>query len=98
MDRAFLRAPGVLIEALDDTWVVFSALSGETHLLNDSSVALLDLLSPEMPRTHDSICAALAEDTGLPHIEVESLIQGAWEMLITGGLVRECPPAHSRVP
>lgn len=88
MAHAYVRAPGSLIEPIGDSWVAFSALSGETHLLNDTSVAILDLLSPEQPTSHEAVCAELTSASGLDQCEVEHLLAGMWETFLKAGLAR----------
>jgi len=88
----FTRAPGVQVEALagdgGDEWVAFSALSGETHLINETSAAIVDLLDEEVPASIDSIVDRIVGETGLPHDEVRLLLADAWELLLHGGLIR----------
>jgi len=88
----FTRAPGVRVEALagdgGDEWVAFSALSGETHLINETSAAIVDLLDEEVPASIDSIVDRIVGETGLPHDEVRLLLADAWELLLHGGLIR----------
>ena len=93
-----MRAPGVLVAEIDDTWVAYSALSGETHLLNDTSVAILDLLSPEVPTSQASVCASLVADSGLPLHEVETLLSGVWDTFLSAGLARVAPVADDMAP
>ncbi len=86
---AYVRAPGVQVEAIGDTWGAFSTLSGETHLLNASSVAILDMLFPEQPISHESVCNELMVESGLGRSAVEQLLLGTWETFIRAGLVRQ---------
>jgi len=82
----------VRVEALagdgGDEWVAFSALSGETHLINETSAAIVDLLDEEVPASIDSIVDRIVGETGLPHDEVRLLLADAWELLLHGGLIR----------
>jgi PqqD family protein of HPr-rel-A system len=85
----FVRAPGVLIEPVGSVdWAVFSALSGESHLLNETSAVVLELLEEQQPLSADRIVAVLAEDTGLPREEVAATIASSWETLLQAGLIR----------
>jgi PqqD family protein of HPr-rel-A system len=97
-NRAFLRAPGVLIAEIDDTWVAFSAVSGETHLLNDTSVAILELLSIDVPVSESSVCASLSADSGLAVHEVKALIDGVWETFLTAGIAVQAPAGLDSTP
>lgn len=87
--RAFVRAPGALFEPLDGVWGAYSALSGETHLLNTESVAIVEALNLARPLSSAAVCEALAHDCGMAAAEVEQAIGGAWEQLIEAGLIRE---------
>ena len=74
-----------------DGWVAFSSLSGETHVLNDESVAIVELLDGVEPRSPSELCRALADECGVPVPELESTLAAAWGALIEAGLVREQP-------
>lgn len=87
--RVFVRAPGVLFEPLGSVWGAYSALSGETHLLNDESVAIVEVLSVDQALSAGAVCELLALDCGLTHADVEQAIGPAWEQLIEAGLIRE---------
>jgi len=87
--RAFVRAPGVLFEPLGGLWGAYSALSGETHLLNDESVAIVEALGLAQPLSTQAVCELLATDCGLPSAAVEQAIGAAWEQLLEAGLIRE---------
>ncbi len=93
MMRRLERVAGTLIEPLGDIWVAFSPLSGETALVNDASVAILEILG-NAPMSEDDVYDALAADTGLGRPEVAATIAPSWEKLIESGLVRECPVAN----
>lgn len=87
--HCFIRAPGVLLEPLDEGWAAFSSLSGESHLLNDESAAIVEGLDLVQPLSASAVCKSLAQDCGLPPAEVEQAIGTAWEQLIEAGLIRE---------
>jgi PqqD family protein of HPr-rel-A system len=87
--RAFVRAPGVLFEPLGDGWGAYSSLSGETHLLNDESVAIVEALDLVQPLSASAVCELLARDCHLFSTEVEQVMGAAWEQLIEAGLIRE---------
>ena len=86
--RSFVRAPGVLVEPLDGIWGAYSALSGETHLLNNESVAIVEALGLSQPLSAAAVCELLARDCGLAPAEIEQTIGAAWEQLIEAGLIR----------
>lgn len=87
-DRGFALVPGVLMETLGEHWAVFSPASGESHLLNDSSAAILEMLTGTPGLHADHICAVLAADTGAVRSEVEPLVDEALRTFVTAGLVR----------
>lgn len=87
--RCFVRAPGVLMAPVGDGWAAFSSLSGETHVLNEESVAIVDLLDCAQPRSSIELSRALADECGVPVPEIESTLAAAWGTLIEAGLVRE---------
>ena len=87
--HCFIRAPGVLLEPLVEGWAAFSSLSGESHLLNDESAAIVEALDLVQPLSSSAICKSLAQDCGMPTAEVERAIGSAWEQLIEAGLIRE---------
>ena len=87
--------PGVLVEPLGDQWCAFSPASGETHLLNDTSAAVLEILKSRPAISADQACTVLAADVGLPVAEVELLVTEALRTFVTAGLVRV---AHVTLP
>lgn len=84
--RRFQRAPGVLVEPLGEVWAAFSPASGETLILNNESVAMLEILDTG-PATGVAVAGALADDIGLPESEVLPLVEAAWQRLVEAGLV-----------
>lgn len=88
--RAYLRAPGVRFAQLGDAWVAFSPLSGETHLLNTESVALVETLDLQEPRTPEAAAQLLAADSGFSPEEMSELLRDAWPTLLQAGLIRVC--------
>lgn len=78
---------GTLLQPLGPTWVAFSALSGETHLLNDEAAALLEALL-EAPRTLAEVAELLAEDIGMPLTTIAPLLHDAALDFQASGLVR----------
>lgn len=88
---ACLRAPGVLTEPLGNGWVVFSALSGETHLVNDESVEILNALDEQSPRSTDEVCRHLAATFEVDVAEIEATLMDSWAVLIQAGLIVQPP-------
>lgn len=86
---AWTRAAGTRLAQLGEGWVAYSALSGETHLLNDESVAVLDALDTVTPRTLDAVCQWLADDLAMDPGELDAILRPSWSSLVSAGLVRE---------
>jgi PqqD family protein of HPr-rel-A system len=86
-----LRAPGVLTERLGEGWVVFSALSGETHLVNDESVEVLNALDENTPRSTHEVCRQLAATFEVDVAQIEATLLGSWAVLIEAGLIVQPP-------
>jgi PqqD family protein of HPr-rel-A system len=85
------RAPGVRVEPVGDGWAAFSALSGETLLLNDEAAAILEVLSAHEALDAQAVCAALARDSGLAPQEIDARIRDTWALLASTGLVVDLP-------
>jgi PqqD family protein of HPr-rel-A system len=85
MER-YCRTDGVLVEPIGHVWAAFSPSSGETTLLNDESAAILEVLESGASDT-TSICAALAQDSGLDSQSFIAAIAGGWPRLLEAGLV-----------
>jgi PqqD family protein of HPr-rel-A system len=79
----------VLFEPLGGGWVAFSSLSGESHLLNAESVAVVETLDLLQPRTAEEVTELLAADSGIPAAELTEKLADAWSMLLQAGLIRE---------
>jgi len=80
----------VRVESIGDGWAAFSALSGDTLLLNAESASVLEILAEE-PADTSAVCAALAADTGLPAAVIAERLSDSWSRLIGSGLVRRLP-------
>jgi PqqD family protein of HPr-rel-A system len=91
--RWFQRAPGVLLRPLGEGWVAYSSLSGETHVLNVESVAVIEALDESSVLDDATLAHMLAEDCGLPAEQLLSTLEASWPPLLDAGLVRE-QPAH----
>lgn len=90
MSPAYRRAPGVRLAALgEDSFAAYSALSGETHILNPESVAVLEALSEHEALAPAQLCARLAPDVDMAPQDLETVLQGAWPALLRAGLVCE---------
>ncbi len=87
----YLRAPGVLTAALGEGWVVFSSLSGESHLVNGESVAVLEALDTDAAQSAAQVCETLAHEYELAASELLVTLAGSWVPLVTAGLIRQVP-------
>jgi PqqD family protein of HPr-rel-A system len=76
-----------LLQALDRTWVAFSAASGETHLLNTEAAALLQALI-EQPRTISEVAELLASEADVSPSSIVRLLQDASVDFRAAGLIR----------
>ena len=83
-----VRPPGVVLEPLGDTWVAFSPLSGETHLLNDTSAAILECLAAQTPMHADALYGELAALFGISAQNVAEICITSWPVLLQAGVVR----------
>jgi PqqD family protein of HPr-rel-A system len=83
----YARVDGLLIEPLGHLWAAFSPATGDTTLLNDEAVSILEVLS-KGPATTPSVCEQLASDSGLSAESLSELVEGCWRLLIEAGLVR----------
>lgn len=77
------------LESLGEAWAIYSPASGETHLLNDESAALLEWLV-EIGQAADTTMAAdfFAPVTGLEVDTLRERIELAWIPLLEAGLIR----------
>ena len=91
MTVRYARVPGVVVEPLDALWAAFSPASGQTHLLNDESAAILEILG-EGAASADGVVAQLAHDSGTDPAAVRLVLAHAWPSLIDGGLVEVVRP------
>jgi hypothetical protein len=82
------RCEGVLVEPMGHLWVAFSPATAETTLLNDESASILEVLA-EGATTTQSVCAGLAEDSGVDLVSLSNAVESCWPRLIEAGLVRE---------
>ena len=96
-EQTFGLVGGVLLEPLGDHWAAYSPASGETHMLNDTSAAVLEVLVETPNLTLKQACAFLAEDAGIPAAELEPLVSDALRAFVTAGLARVVPAAQAQV-
>ena len=79
-------AEGVRTEPLDHAWAAFSALSGETQLLNTEAAAVLELLA-NGPADEQEIARTLATDAETDLADVTAALRHIWDQLVAAGLV-----------
>jgi PqqD family protein of HPr-rel-A system len=85
------RAPGVRVEPIGAGWAAFSAVSGETLLLNDEAAAILEILAERHALDSEQVCAELARDVGLDPRVVAERIGDSWVQLASAGLIVAVP-------
>lgn len=90
--RYFVRAPGAHFSPIGELWGAFSTLSGESHLVNDESVALVEALDERIPRSADEVCRLLAAEHDMTLDDLQNLVAPAWDGLVEAGLIREVSP------
>lgn len=91
--RRFSPVSGVLIEELGTVWAAFSPVSGASHVLNDSSAAILEILSEaSTTASAQELANALSNDTGQPPADIEHALADHWDDLVAAGLIREVRP------
>lgn len=82
----FRLAEGVRTAPLGESWASFSALSGETMLLNAEAASILELLS-NGPAHEAQVADSLASDTGTDVAQVREALRHVWDQLVSAGLV-----------
>lgn len=87
--------PGSRVEPVGAVWAAFSQASGETLLLNDTSVAILEILS-QGPADTATVAAVLAADQGVSPTQIAPLLDECWPGLVAAGLVRRVSASLSQ--
>jgi hypothetical protein len=86
-----LEAPaGTRLQPLGTCWAAYSALSGDTQILNHEAAALLEALL-EQPHTLLDVAALLAGETGVPPSRILPLLEDAAIEFEAAGLIRTIP-------
>jgi hypothetical protein len=85
------RVPGSLVESIGSMWAAYSPANGETHLLNDESVWVLECLAKIGPANTAEVARELALDITLSVDELEYLLGFGWAALLDASLVRALP-------
>lgn len=84
----YVRAPDILLESMGEGWAAFSALSSETHLLNNETAAVVETLDPSDALTAFDVAERLADYSGLCPSDMVELLGNTWAMLLEAGLIR----------
>ncbi len=92
MHERFSPPEGLCVEALGDTWVAFSPMSGETLVLNNECAAILEVLA-EAPSNLSEVCAVLAADHGDDAAQLREQIGPFWAQMISSGLIKRASAA-----
>lgn len=69
-------------------WAAWSPASGETHILNDESAAVLEVLAEHATLTTEEVATILSVETGTDLSTLRAGIELAWIPLEWAGLVR----------
>jgi hypothetical protein len=86
--QVYRLADGVVWESLDDAmFAVYSGLSGETHLLNESAVWMLELLATPGWHHADDVVHLAATEASVPEDELRATLGDIWTTFVHGGLV-----------
>jgi PqqD family protein of HPr-rel-A system len=88
MTTRYARVAGARLEDLGHEWAAFSPLSGATHLLNDSSAAMLQLLAERSDASTEELAVVIAAETGDALAAVAPVLAAHWDTLVEAGLVR----------
>ena len=91
-------ADGVVWESLDGAmFAVYSGLSGETHLLNETAVWMLEWLAAPGWHHADDVVHGAASEAGVSEEELRASLGDIWTTYVQDGLVRRRPesPAAS---
>jgi hypothetical protein len=85
----FSAAPGLRLEALgDEDWVAYIPHSGQTQLLNEATVAILEALQAAGEVADPALLESrLALDAGLTPEEAARILQAGWPVLLDAGLI-----------
>lgn len=84
-----MPVPGVRVEPVGEQWAAWSPASGETHLLNDESAAVLELLAEHGSLTTHEAADLLADETGIDATTLSAGIDLSWLPLEWAGLIRQ---------
>lgn len=87
--QVYRLADGVVWESLDDNmFAVYSGLSGETHLLNETAVWMLEWLAAPGWHHADDLIQRAASEAGVSEVELRVSLGDIWTTFVHDGLVR----------
>lgn len=83
----FARVEGIRVESIGDEWAAWSPLSGETHVLNHESAAILEVLDESGPLQVSQAAGQLAGDVRAAAAALETPVRLALLALEHAGFV-----------
>ncbi|MCA3240877.1 MAG: HPr-rel-A system PqqD family peptide chaperone [Rubrivivax sp.] len=86
--QVYRLADGVVLESLDGTmFAVYSGLSGETHLLNETAVWMLEWLAAPGWHHADDVVHRAASEASVSEEELRASLGDIWTTFVHDGLV-----------
>lgn len=76
----------LILEPVGSDWALFDEATGETHLLNDESVLILELLR-ERALDDTDVAAAVAAELGVGAESIAASVRQACDALMAAGLL-----------
>ncbi len=94
--QVYRLADGVVWESLDGAmFAVYSGLSGETHLLNETAVWMLEWLAAPGWHHADDVVHRAASEAGVSEEELRISLGDIWTTFVHDGLVRRRPESRA---
>jgi PqqD family protein of HPr-rel-A system len=85
-------AGNVLVEPMGEAWGVYSPLSGQTHLINEASLAVLEALQELGPVSVSGLCEALSNGTASEASDLTVPVQTALHTFLAAGVAQVTAP------
>jgi PqqD family protein of HPr-rel-A system len=85
-------AGNVLVEPIGNAWGVYSPLSGQTHLINEPSLAVLEALQELGPVSLSGLCEALSNGTDSQASDLTVPVQTALHTFLAAGVAQVTAP------
>lgn len=76
----------LIVEPVGEDWAIFDESSGETHLLNDESFFILELMR-EQPLELAEVPAAVGRELGVPVESIDGSVGEACRFLMSAELL-----------